>query len=303
MKNIFKQIAFIALVFVTFNSNAQVTGCYVPSYAQSQTQWCWATCGQMLYWSYQPGSVSQCTFVQKSVDQEQVFWGIFGCNNMSHSSTSVCSSPSTFNQPQSLYGCDGSLANVLDQYDIHSTSYSSNISGANLSSYLSSKKLVVARWGWNSGGGHALLVYRYKNGYVYFNNPGDGSAYTWTWNTFNTANGSGSWTHSLRMNSSAVYGTTYYRGTTDIKSTNVEEELSINAYPNPATDKVNIIVNGLRDQDIHLLVTDAVGRVIFSQDYSKGIPSIALDVTNWNRGLYFLNVNGEKKLAHTISLR
>lgn len=303
MKKIIKQIAAITLLFISFHSNAQVTGCYVPAYTQSQTQWCWATCGQMLYWSYQPGTISQCTFVQKSVDQEQILWGVFGCNNMSHSSTNVCSSPSTFNQPQSLYGCDGSLANVLDQYGIHSHSYGSNISGANLTNYLSDRKLVVARWGWNSGGGHALVVNRYKNGYVYFNNPGDGSANIWTWNKFNTANGLGSWTHSLRMNSAAVYGSSYYRGEGNSKSEEVATTLSLNCYPNPATDQLNIVLNGERTNETHLIITDAIGKVILDQTYSQDISTIPVQVADWSRGLYFINVNGNTKLTHRISLR
>lgn len=307
MKKYFQNlIAVCALTVLTgLSSQAQtVTGSYVPTVQQSQTQWCWAACSEMIYWAYKPGTVSQCAVVNKCKELETSWWGIGGCNNISHSSTSACSSPATFNSPQAMYGCNGSLQSILDSYGIPSTSYASSLSGATLTSNLSGKKLMIARWGWNNGGGHFIVVNRYKNGYVYFNNPGNNSANVWTYNTFKTANGSGNWTHTLRMNNASVYGSTYYKPIEQPATTEMAvEALSVNMYPNPATEKVNIILNGEISGTHPLTITDAVGKIVYTQNYTSSTPSVSVDVAGWSRGVYFVNIGHDKKLSKTLSLR
>jgi hypothetical protein len=162
---------------------------------------------------------------------------------------------------------------------------------------------MIARWGWNSGGGHFIVINRYKSGYVYFNNPANNSANTWTYSTFSNANGSGTWTHTLRMNNASVYGGAYYKAASaPIEETNIES-LSLNLYPNPATDKINVLLNGEKSEDSQVLITDAVGKVIFRQVVSKDQNSVSLDVSGWNRGIYFVSVNGQSALTKTLSLR
>lgn len=294
----------LAILTVSFSSKSQtVTGSYVPTVQQSMSNWCWAACTEMIYWAYRPGTISQCNAVNKSKDREQNWFGWWGCNNLNHSSTSACSNPSLFNSPQAMYGCDGSLSDILNEYSVPNTSYASSLSGATLASNLSGKKLMIARWGWNGGGGHFIVINRYKNGYVYFNNPGNNSANTWTYSTFSNANGSGSWTHTLRMNNASVYGTTYYKAAPETNAVQASEELSLNLYPNPGTDKINVLLNGEKTNDSYVQITDAVGKIVYRQTVSKEVNNVAVDVTSWNRGLYFVTVNGNSKLSKALSLR
>lgn len=303
-KNLYTLIAAIVCMVATFNMQAQtVTGCYVPTYQQSQTQWCWATCGQMIYWSYKPGTITQCAFVNKSKEREEVWFGWWGCNNISNTSGSACTNPGTYNQPQSIYGCDGSMADVLNEYGIPSTNYGSSLSGATLASNLASKRLMVARWGWNGGGGHAVVINRYKNGNVYFNNPGNNSANIWSYNTFLNVNGQGSWTHTVRMNNSASYGSTYYKPETVTTVEEAAQSFSLNLYPNPTTEKVNILLNGEKSKVSQVIITDAIGKVMYSQAHDQQTEHVTLDVANWSRGLYFVSVNGQRELTKTLTLQ
>jgi hypothetical protein len=303
----FLQYSFLALAFTCFLSTAKaqtVTGSYVPTTQQIQSNWCWAGCTEMIYWAYRPGSIAQCTVVNKSKDREQNWFGWWGCNNLNHSSTSACTSPSTFNSPQSLYGCDGSLSDILNEYSVPNTSFASSLSAATLASNLASRKLMIARWGWNGGGGHVVVINRYKSGYVYFNDPGNNSAKIWTYSTFSNANGSGTWTHTLRMNNASVYGGAYYKAAPEAPVAIAEEtSLSLNLYPNPATDRMNILLNGSKDQDTKVLVTDAVGKVIYRNTLAKEVDHVSLDVSQWTRGIYFVNINGNAQLSKTFSLR
>jgi len=321
-----KNLLILVIVLMTLwntNTNAQ-TGVYCPSYIQEQTQWCWAASTQMVYWNYGSGTINQCDAVNVSKWNE--FWG--GCGNLDNSWTSACSNPSKYNNPQAMYGCGGSLQSTLSDYGIASTAYGSNLSASTVAANTKARKLMIARWGWNNGGGHFVVINRYKNGFVYFNDPWSGSA-IWSYNTFNTANGQGSWTHTLRMNSATVYGSTLYRtanssGSYDedskqyrapnssasydskqYKTANPKDskadfttEFSINLYPNPATEKVNILLNGEKNNDNQILITDVTGKVVFKQVYSKETPSVLLDVDSWNRGIYLVTANNNlsKKL-------
>ncbi|MBL7774347.1 MAG: T9SS type A sorting domain-containing protein [Chitinophagaceae bacterium] len=302
----FIQYSILSLAFFAMSTSSKsqtVTGSYVPTVQQSMSNWCWAACTEMMYWAYRPGTIAQCTVVNKSKDREQAWFGWWGCNNLNHSSTSACSNASLFNSPQAMYGCDGSLSDILNEYSIPNTSYGSSLSAATLASNLAARKLMIARWGWNGGGGHFVVVNRYKSGYVYFNNPGNNSANTWTYSTFSNANGSGTWTHTLRMNNASTYGSTYYKAAPEQTITNAVEALSVNLYPNPATDRMNVLLNGEKTSDSHIIITDAVGKIVYRTTVSKDVNSLPVDVTNWNRGLYFVSVNGNKALSKTLSLR
>lgn len=274
---------------------AQTTGSYVPVYVQEQSNWCWAACSAMLYWAYGSGVQSQCTLVGVSRDKENGAW-FGGCNNLSSSTASPCSSPLTFNSPQSIYGCDGSIESILDNYSIPSTGYGYAFSASQVAAATSARKHMVARWGWNSGGGHFVVINRYKNGNVYFNNPLSSSAYIWSYATFSTSNGSATWTHTLRMDNSAVYGTVYTNGQLkgiDLTALNKVEEASLNCYPNPASSRLNCIVGQPEGAEGLLSITDATGRQVYRNSLQPGKNTFSIDVSTWSRGIYFVQLNGK----------
>jgi hypothetical protein len=289
--------ATMVCLLISFGTMRATTGSYVPAYAQLQSNWCWAACGQMIYWAYKPGSIAQCDFVAVSRDKENSEW--FDCNNLSSSTASPCSSPGTFNSPQSLYTCGGSIENVLDHYGISSTGYGNAFSTGDLTTATSNRRHCVARWGWNSGGGHFVVIYRYSGGNVSFNNPIGGSSYTWAYNTFKTANGAGNWTHTLRMDGSAVYGSVYAReANPDDKAVISEVNVDFNFYPNPASAQVNLILPQASGGN-HVIVSNMMGQAVHNIRYDASQSSAKLDVSSWPKGVYFIQVNDSpaKKLV------
>ncbi len=304
MKKIFLQSIFLMVILFSQQATfAQTpTGNYVPAYIQEQSNWCWAACGSMIYWSYHTGSIAQCTFVAKSRDKENS--DLFDCGNLSGSTSSPCTYPGTFNSPQSLYTCGGSVENVLDVYGISSTGYSHGFSTSELTSAMSARKMCIARWGWNGGGGHMLVVNRYKSGNVYFNNPLSG-AVIWSYNTFKTANGQGTWTHTLRMDNAASYGSIYYR-TAEVKpdypdgsnSAVIEPAVAdreiLNLYPNPTVDNVTIML-GERSDISEVSIMNATGVVVYKQSVSTKTGYLKVNVSQWARGIYMVKVGGVTK--------
>lgn len=282
MKKIINSIAILAFCLGSaINVQAQVTGSYVPAYKQSQTQWCWATCTQMVYWAYGSGTISQCDAVTRSRDRENAWWALGGCDNVSNSSSAPCSSPGTFNQPQSIYGCYGSISDILSTYNIASSSQGSAYSTSQLTTAMSNKRVIVARWGWNSGGGHVVVVNRYKNGNVYYNDPWYGSSYIKSYNSFKTAGGSGNWTHTIRMNNSAPYGTTYYMPAEE------NEEIKLTVYPNPAVEYVNLDTR--TNKAVRVLIFNTVGQEVYN---SEIVGKQTIDVSAWAKGVYRVKMVG-----------
>ena len=289
------------------------TGNYVPAYKQEQSNWCWAACGSMLYWAYHSGSISQCSFVAKSRDQENAL--LFDCNSLSSSTSSPCTYPGTFNSPQSLYTCGGSIENVFDTYGISSTGYGHGFSTSKLTTAMSGKKMCIARWGWNNGGGHFVVVNRYKSGVVYYNNPLSGAT-SWSYNTFKTANGQATWTHTLRLDNAASYGSVYYKaagiitqdpailssGTLASTDREVAEAngMTINIYPNPTVDQATIMLNTNRETASQLIITNSMGQTIYCKKLSNQSNYIKIDVSNWARGVYQVKLQGTRFVKQLI---
>ena len=297
---------FIFLLVILFSQQkgfSQTTGNYVPAYIQEQSNWCWAACGSMIYWAYHTGSISQCSYVAKSRDQENAL--LFDCNNLSNSTSSPCTYPLTFNSPQSLYTCGGSNENVFDYYGISSTGYSKAFSTSELTSAMSARKMCMARWGWTSGGGHVVVVNRYKDGKVYFNNPSSGAA-IYTYSAFKTANNRGTWTHTLRMDNAAQYGSVLSRGvTTKIDAPELspltlateevaDDRLTINIYPNPTVESVTIMLGRDRINNSEVTIINAAGVVVYKQSVGKKATNLKVDVSQWISGVYTVKLGGTR---------
>ena len=300
MKKLFSYSILLLVMLVSQQRTfSQTTGNYVPAYIQEQSNWCWAACGQMIYWAYHSGSISQCTYVGKSRDQENS--SLFDCGNLSGSTSSPCTYPGTFNSPQSLYGCNGSNEAVFDYYGISSTGYDHAFSTSELTTAMSARKMCLARWGWNGGGGHLVVVNRYKSGNVYYNNPLCG-AVIWSYNTFKTANGQGTWTNTLRMDGAAVYGSVLSRNAItkqdvpDVLPQNALSEqtaadrMTLNLYPNPTVDQVTILLGRERADLTELTIINSFGLVVYKQTLGKKISNLKVNVSDWPVGVYMLRL-------------
>ncbi|WP_196888710.1 T9SS-dependent choice-of-anchor J family protein [Aureivirga sp. CE67] len=82
------------------------------------------------------------------------------------------------------------------------------------------------------------------------------------------------------------------------------ETIGLKAFPNPASDVLNVSFDGQGDYSI--TITDMLGKKVFSQKYTnlKGAQSIALPVSNLETGNYILNVhNGSSSNIQKISIK
>lgn len=66
---------------------------------------------------------------------------------------------------------------------------------------------------------------------------------------------------------------------------------NINLYPNPANDKINIVLNNTNDVQ-NLTITDVTGRTIYSEKVVSN--SIEVNTENYPTGIYFCKIIGAK---------
>ncbi len=74
-------------------------------------------------------------------------------------------------------------------------------------------------------------------------------------------------------------------------------DLTVNIHPNPTLDVVNINLTGYAEQDLKVLIYDALGRVVDvnveSIGYGKNNYSLKLSLAGLPDGMYYLKVNSE----------
>ncbi|NNM15064.1 MAG: T9SS type A sorting domain-containing protein [Bacteroidia bacterium] len=79
---------------------------------------------------------------------------------------------------------------------------------------------------------------------------------------------------------------------------------SINLYPNPVQNKLNVDFSLISEQNIYFRITDNSGREMVkwnSELYSKGKQTLELPI-NLNDGIYYLEVLNENRLLKTMPL-
>ena len=68
----------------------------------------------------------------------------------------------------------------------------------------------------------------------------------------------------------------------------IDNSVSFSVFPNPATDAVNVqIVN---TTDAKIIVTDILGKEIYSEEVAFGQKNVELNTALWNNGFYFVTV-------------
>jgi|TARA_B110000261_G_C13027765_1_gene334922 hypothetical protein len=75
-----------------------------------------------------------------------------------------------------------------------------------------------------------------------------------------------------------------------VSSVSVNEAVvnSLNVYPNPATDQLNVVFDATSTSTVEL--TDLTGKVVSTQSAKAGANTISFDVINVNAGVYFVNI-------------
>jgi len=152
----------------------------LPNVRQEQSQWCWAACARALF-LYHGREVEQCLIANYN-------WGRSDC------CADPC--PGECNQPTDLIP---NVQSILANWDVNSQIKWSAASFHSLQSEINAGRPVWARWAWESGGGHFLLVDGYNDdsgNKVMYMNPSYGSHYLTDYSWMVEA-GNHTWTHSL----------------------------------------------------------------------------------------------------------
>lgn len=149
----------------------------VPMILQTQTQWCWAACAEMVLRYYGKQGVGQC-------DLANWLFGQSAC--CVKSSSSLCNRPC---QTQDV-------ARVFSNWGIRSSLVGSSIPFKSLDAEISNSRPVEVGYVWTGGGGHVVLVVQTrieKNRAVcQVNDPGLGSGGVY-YNDLLKAYGQGRW--------------------------------------------------------------------------------------------------------------
>jgi|MDTF01.1.fsa_nt_gb hypothetical protein len=74
----------------------------------------------------------------------------------------------------------------------------------------------------------------------------------------------------------------------DAVSVNEAVVNSLNVYPNPATDQLNVVFDATSTSTVEL--TDLTGKVVDTQSANAGANTISFDVVNVNSGVYFVSI-------------
>ena len=86
----------------------------------------------------------------------------------------------------------------------------------------------------------------------------------------------------------------YLTGGTESVETFSVEKSSINAYPNPFNDMLNIEIDAAENDNITINVYNVSGQIIYTANtgVSDGVNNIEIATSNYGAGVYFINVVG-----------
>lgn len=189
--NVKRCIAGAALLLALPAAFAQWKTLSVPLSTQEHSQWCWSASSKAVL-NYYAKTPSQCQIVN---------WA-FGLNYACGNTTFNWNSQA--NQPNSLYGTNGSVQKILAAWGVPNSAYSSASSWSSVVGDINANRPFVMRYGWTNGGGHILVGRGYEtyNGvaYVYIMDPWPGEGQTWRTYASAVSSSDHRWTHTERMN-------------------------------------------------------------------------------------------------------
>ena len=81
-----------------------------------------------------------------------------------------------------------------------------------------------------------------------------------------------------------------------------QSQLGLSLQPNPATDKLEIFIDGLISNDVLIQIQDLSGRIVLSQKFPSD-KSIELNVNDLPQGWYAVQIQSENKVGRQIFLK
>ena len=160
----------------------------VPDKIQEHSQWCWAGASQSILAYYKSTQYpSQCRIVNWA-------WGRTDCcGNTTFSWKSPC------NKPNDMFGSDGSLQAILENWGVSSDTVYSSLDKATATAELEAGRPFVMRFGWASGGGHFLNGRGISDNNLYYMDPWPGNGYTISSYDWVVSSSDHTWTHTLQI--------------------------------------------------------------------------------------------------------
>lgn len=186
-----KLIVFVILLSTValFNLSAQGKYLNVQNRQQEHSNWCW-------------DASSQCILYFKGTYPTQCAIANFAWNR------SDCCSSSTFNwnhicnRGNYLYGYNGDMQDVLNNWGVSSSGYGGALSWSSVKYQIDNDRPFGMGFYWTAGGGHALVGYGYwvSNGtsYVGYMDPWPGEGYTWSTYSYTVNSSNHRWGQTLK---------------------------------------------------------------------------------------------------------
>lgn len=191
MKTLFKQAVVAAgLLLAIPAAMAQWKTLAVPLTTQEHSQWCWSASSKAVL-NYYTKTVSQCQIVNWA-------YGLnYACGNTTFNWNSNA------NQPNSMYGTNGSVQKILANWGVPNGAYNTASSWSTVVSDINANRPFVMRYGWTNGGGHIMVGRGYETynnaNYVYIMDPWPGEGQTWRTHSSAVSASDHKWTHTQRM--------------------------------------------------------------------------------------------------------
>jgi hypothetical protein len=155
--------------------------------------WCWAACSKA-FLAYYGLDLSQCQIVDWVRDQKQ--WGATEC--------CACPSCAVCNQGNSLFASRGSEQAVLEHWGLGTYAVSRPLTLSEIQTEIAANRPVAISWGWDTGGGHALIGRGVAGNIVHYMDPWPGTGYSTALYDWVRDGDTHAWNVSLRIARSIV---------------------------------------------------------------------------------------------------
>ena len=119
---------------------------------------------------------------------------------------------------------------------------------------------------------------------------------TWTYHSYNLPNPSATYYIAFHAIARWGYGVCVDNVKVELPTETDEQEgdkIFVEAFPNPATDLLNVFVNSQSD-DYQILIMDMKGSIVYSNSFGYGTKHNRIDVSGLSKGMYLVKVSAGK---------
>ncbi len=179
----------VCLMFSANSLQGATVSLNVNLVVQEHSQWCWAASSKCVL-NFKGKTPTQCQIANYSWSRSDC------CGNTNFNWSHAC------NNPQNMYGSQGSLSSILTYWGVPNTGSATYLSYTTCQSQINSNRVFVLRFGYSGGGGHFVVGYGYNtsNSTLAYMNPWPGEGLIWESYNYVKRNSSRSWTHTIKLN-------------------------------------------------------------------------------------------------------